>query len=110
MVGRTFFTHSPLSIVGENRAKTSRSASPLIQVSLAKDPWRVTLAGIWELARIPSTLPRITCDNRTIFSRSRSLGTIFSATRCKIFSGDDGKLDRKSTRLNSSHLGISYAV
>src|ERR1039458_10577647 len=33
-----------------------------------------------------------------------------SGTDLKAYVGQDVNLDRKSTRLNSSHLGISYAV
>src|SRR5258705_6318372 len=48
---------------------------------------------VWELA------------TRRFVGRCTSKGWVTSVT----FSAD-GRLDRKSTRLNSSHLGISYAV
>src|ERR1039458_10547712 len=43
---------------------------------------------------------------------SASIGSIFTLSRkpCGDFTSMKPRIDRKSTRLNSSHLGISYAV
>src|SRR5262245_64205854 len=47
------------------------------------------------------------CGRMRICSRTPRLGDISRPARS---STPDGPQDRKSTRLNSSHLGISYAV
>src|ERR1039458_10565842 len=53
--------------------------------------------------------PRSTLFPYTTLFRSRDDGWALSALRQRTGGGVRG-LDRKSTRLNSSHLGISYAV
>src|ERR1035438_3636265 len=41
----------------------------------------------------------------------RFLGVDYAGLRARVLQGGcDEEIDRKSTRLNSSHLGISYAV
>src|SRR5438067_12517303 len=50
---------------------------------------------------LPDALP-ISCNRRRDGSRSHD--------RCRIASGARPFKDRKSTRLNSSHVSISYAV
>src|SRR5437899_6291395 len=63
--------------------------------------------------------PRPTLFPYTTLFRSRALasrsdvvlgaGTVLTADQCRM-ALEAGARDRKSTRLNSSHLGISYAV
>src|SRR5438045_7220923 len=38
------------------------------------------------------------------------LGPSLGCKKCRFVTGRNQRTDRKSTRLNSSHLGISYAV
>src|SRR5947209_10013956 len=59
--------------------------------------------------------PRSTLFPYTTLFRSATAGELRSFLAKFLFSGDDvykhvGDLDRKSTRLNSSHANISYAV
>src|SRR5690349_23881410 len=58
----------------------------------------------------PSSSGAVTRSGRW---RRDAASAVFSATRYSHVSGDDAPLndgDRKSTRLNSSHVEISYAV
>src|ERR1035438_10718736 len=56
------------------------------------------------------------CENRTAFAptESSNLHSITHLASCQSRNpptiSSDESIDRKSTRLNSSHLGISYAV
>src|ERR1039458_6771869 len=55
--------------------------------------------------------PRSTLFPYTTLFRSHVRGTFASWHRCRVAGCSlDRRPDRKSTRLNSSHLGISYAV
>src|SRR5690554_7682683 len=45
-----------------------------------------------------------------VFVEQRHLKIAFSSQRCKIADSCCDRADRKSTRLNSSHVRISYAV
>src|SRR5256885_12034910 len=59
-----------------------------------------------------TTLFRSLSGDRSVFNIDSKTGTLFQATGSMApdmyFIGE--KIDRKSTRLNSSHLVISYAV
>src|SRR5437899_7140450 len=63
---------------------------------LFRRPPRSTLFPYTTLFRSPQRAARITRDARVVGARPRAAGP--------------RRGDRKSTRLNSSHLGISYAV
>src|SRR5438874_8309469 len=62
-----------------------------------------------DLRDLHSFPTRRSSDLRTP-STSKSSNLIFLARACKVVFGILGILDRKSTRLNSSHVEISYAV
>src|SRR5437899_10604214 len=65
------------------------------------------------MIRLPprSTLfPYTTLFRSQIFSARRRTSSMATDRPNRTSSGGGGSRDRKSTRLNSSHLGISYAV
>src|SRR5947199_4026106 len=69
-------------------------SSPLFPYTTLFRSRRLTLGGARPLERSSSAIGRHSQDDRQRYSRNRFHFWI----------------DRKSTRLNSSHLGISYAV
>src|SRR5437773_7661797 len=50
------------------------------------------------------------CKKRIVSMPRRMTSTLRSQKKIKQIAGPDEKRDRKSTRLNSSHITISYAV
>src|SRR3989454_9250472 len=56
------------------------------------------------------TLRTVPQGRRAVLKAALGLGLCFSFFDCAFARGEDPKTDRKSTRLNSSHLVISYAV
>src|ERR1035438_10845996 len=74
----------------------------------------VVLVGTRQLARVPGRKKTDRVDCRWI-QRLHSCGLLLGSFRpeeavCMLRTLVRDKADRKSTRLNSSHLGISYAV
>src|SRR5438045_5310430 len=63
--------------------------------------------------RVDLKMPRLVKKDgsRTDFDRDKLMGSMMLALRKRPVATDEIEVgDRKSTRLNSSHLGISYAV
>src|SRR6267378_2913458 len=68
---------------------------------------------------LPKAVPVVATGDRVeIYARGTDLRTLLDAGRVRVtgdpgagvLAADDVRLDRKSTRLNSSHVEISYAV
>src|SRR5256885_11953540 len=76
---------------------------------MIRRPPRSTLFPYTTLFRSFNGLKRIDTDQSTVFQRGNETVTKFPDSVTVSFSIRD-QLDRKSTRLNSSHLVISYAV
>src|SRR5699024_12528735 len=83
--------------------------SLLISFSLLRPPPRSPLFPYTTLFRSSATDPT---QNHEAYRQGHLPGAVYvSMTRKRLRAGGPvGKLDRKSTRLNSSHVSISYAV